>query len=194
MPLLKARPCVASDILYEGDFIRVRKQDHWEYVERCQASGVVAILAVTDNQELILVEQFRVPVNKRVIATPAGLAGDIEGREGESLVEAARRELQEETGFEAQAMEYLTAGPTTAGLSTEIVTLFRARGLKKVSCGGGDNSESIQVHVVPLANLTLWLEDKRREGCLVDYKVYAALFLSDISFNGGAIKPPLRCL
>jgi ADP-ribose pyrophosphatase len=188
MPLPKTIQKADSEVLFEGDFIRVRTEDHWEYVERRKSSGVVAILAVTDNQELILVEQFRFPVNKRVIATPAGLAGDIKGQEGESLVEAARRELLEETGFEAQAMEYLTVGPTSAGLSTELVTLFRAWGLKRVSGGGGDNSENIQVHVVPLVSLKPWLESKRSEGCLVDYKVYAALYLSEITCTGKAIR------
>jgi ADP-ribose pyrophosphatase len=164
------------DVLFEGRFIRVKKQGRWEYVERCKTSGIVAILPVTDNQELILVEQFRVPVNKRVIEIPAGLAGDIEGEEDEALAEAAKRELLEETGYEAQEMEYLTDGPPSAGLSTEVVTFFRARGLKKVTDGGGDGSENIQVHTVPLSELEAWIEVKRKEGCLVDYKVYAALY------------------
>ena len=74
-------------------------------------------------------------------------------------------------------MEYLTEGPTSAGLSNEVITLFRAHDLKKVSKGGGDESENIQIHVVPLAELKSWIETKRQEGCLVDYKVFAALYL-----------------
>ena len=138
---------------------------------------IVAILAITDQPEIILVEQFRVPVNKRVIEIPAGLAGDIAGKEAETPSEAAKRELLEETGYEAQRMEYLSEGPTSAGLSTEVITLFRAHDLKKVSKGGGDESENIQVHVVPLAELQSWIETRRQEGCLVDYKVFAALYL-----------------
>jgi len=168
----------ASDILFEGRFLRVRKKDRWEYVERHKTSGIVAILPITDNQEIILVEQFRVPVNQRVIEIPAGLAGDIEGEEDEALAEAAKRELLEETGYEAERMEYLTEGPPSAGLSTEVVTFFRARGLKKVSEGGGDGSENIQVHIVPLTELETWIETKRKEGCLVDYKIYATLFFA----------------
>jgi ADP-ribose pyrophosphatase len=58
-----------------------------------------------------------------------------------------------------------------------VITLFRAHDLKKVSKGGGDESENIQIHVVPLAELKSWIETKRQEGCLVDYKVFAALYL-----------------
>jgi ADP-ribose pyrophosphatase len=165
-----------SDVLFEGRFLRVKKKDRWEYVERHKTSGIVAILAITEKQEIILVEQFRVPVNKRVIEIPAGLAGDIEGEEDEALASAAKRELVEETGYEAQRMEYLTEGPPSAGLSTEVVTFFRAQGLKKVSEGGGDGSENIHVHAVLLTDLEPWIETKRKEGCLVDYKVYAALY------------------
>jgi ADP-ribose pyrophosphatase len=166
----------ASDVLFEGRFLRVKKKVRWEYVERCNTSGIVAILPITEKQEIILLEQFRVPVNQRVIEIPAGLAGDIEGEEDEALAEAAKRELVEETGYEADSMEYLTEGPPSAGLSTEVVTFFRARGLRKVSEGGGDGSENIMVHTVPLAELETWIASKRKEGCIVDYKIYAALY------------------
>jgi ADP-ribose pyrophosphatase len=129
-PLLNTSESPSSEVLYEGRFLTVRKKGHWEYVERRKASGIVAILAITDNRGLILVEQFRIPVNKRVIEIPAGLAGDIAGNETETLAEAAKRELLEETGYEAQRMEYLTEGPASAGLSTEVITLFRAHELK----------------------------------------------------------------
>lgn len=176
LALLDLPQTPVSDVLFEGRFLRVKKKDRWEYVERCKTTGIVAILPITENQEIILVEQFRVPVNQRVIEIPAGLAGDIEGEEDEALAEAAKRELLEETGYKAQQMEYLTEGPPSAGLSTEVVTFFRATGLKKVSEGGGAGSENIQVHAVPLADLKTWIEIKREEGCLVDYKVYAALY------------------
>jgi ADP-ribose pyrophosphatase len=171
---------LAPDVLFEGHFLRFKMKDRWEYVERCKTSGVVAILAITEEQELILVEQLRLPVNKRVIEIPAGLAGDIEGKENEALAEAAKRELLEETGYEAQRMEYLTEGPSSAGLSTEVVTFFRAHALRKVAQGGGGESENIQIHTVPLAELKTWIETRRWEGCLVDYKIFAALYLSSV--------------
>ncbi len=163
-------------ILYEGRFLRVRKKGHWEYVERHNTSGIVVILAVTGERELILVEEYRIPVGKHVVALPAGIAGDIAGAENEALAEAAKRELIEETGYAAERMDYLTDGPPSAGLSTEIVTFYRARGLTKVSEGGGDGSENIRVHLVPLGGLEAWIEAKRAEGCLIDCKVYAGLY------------------
>jgi ADP-ribose pyrophosphatase len=165
-----------AELLFQGHFLQVKRKGHWEYVERSNTSGIVAILAITENRDLLLIEQFRLPVNRRVIEIPAGLAGDIVGEEDEALAEAAKRELLEETGYEANQMEYLTEGPPSAGLSTEVVTFFRAQGLKKVSDGGGDGSENIQVHLIPLANLESWIATKQKEGCLVDYKVYAALY------------------
>jgi ADP-ribose pyrophosphatase len=84
--------------------------------------------------------------------------------------------LLEETGYEARSMEFLTEGPSSAGLATEVVSFFWAQGLRRVSEGGGDDSENIQVHVVPLLELKSWLEIKRQEGCLIDYKVYTALY------------------
>lgn len=174
--ILEASPKNDSDVLYEGRFLRVKKNKTWEYVERRKTSGIVAILAVTSQNRLLLVEQFRPPLGKRVIEIPAGLAGDIDGSEHEELAEAARRELLEETGYEAATMRYLTEGPASAGLSTEIITFFEAHDLKRVTAGGGDGGENIQVHEVQLSDLESWLETKRKEGCLVDYKIYTALY------------------
>lgn len=173
-----------ADTLFEGKFLRVKKNGHWEYVERCKASGGVAVLAVTENQELVLVEQFRIPLYQRVIEIPAGLAGDMEGGEEEDQAEAAKRELLEETGFEASHMEFLTQGPSSAGLATEVVSFFRARGLNRVAEGGGDTSEEIQVHLVPLQELHSWIAAKLAEGCMVDFKVYAALYFHSTPSRG----------
>jgi ADP-ribose pyrophosphatase len=164
-----------SDILYEGQFLRILKKGRWEYVERRKTSGIVGILAITAENKILLVEQFRPPLGKQVIELPAGLAGDIPGSEHEALAVAAQRELLEETGYEAGTMRYLTEGPASAGLSTEIITFFHALDVKKVEAGGGDAGEAITVHEVPLAGLELWLQAKRNEGILVDYKIYAAL-------------------
>jgi ADP-ribose pyrophosphatase len=133
-------------------------------------------LAITESREIILVEQFRVPLQRRVIELPAGLAGDAQSDKQETLIQAAKRELLEETGYEARHMEYLTDGPSSPGLSTEVITFFRAQGLRKVSEGGGEGSENIIVHAVPLERLTFWLDFKQREGCLIDCKIFTALY------------------
>ena len=66
----------------------------WESVERVNCSGIVGMVPLTDDGDVILIKQFRPPVNGYVIELPAGLC-DI----GETLEDAARRELIEETGY-----------------------------------------------------------------------------------------------
>jgi len=96
--------------LCEGKHLRLVARRQWEYVERTSASGIVAVLAVTDDPNLILTEQYRLPVDRRVIELPAGLAGDVAGAETEDLISAAQRELREETGHEAQRFDFLFEG------------------------------------------------------------------------------------
>ena len=148
----------------------------WEYVERPAASGVVAVVALTDDGLLVLIEQYRPPVGRTVIELPAGLAGDVPGQSDEPLAAAAIRELREETGYQAEQMQQLTAGPSSAGLTSEIVTLFLASGLTKVGPGGGDASEDIRVHEVPLVDVHDWLARKLQDGAPTDPKVYAGLY------------------
>lgn len=169
-------PEKSSEVLYEGQFLTFKRKGAWEYVQRRNVTGTVAILAITENQEILLVEQFRPPLGCQVIELPAGLAGDITDEENESLEQAASRELLEETGYEAKHLEFLTEGPSSAGLSTEQTAFFLAHGLRKVADGGGDASERIVVHHVHLDDLTSWLDTKGQEGCLVDFKVFAALY------------------
>jgi ADP-ribose pyrophosphatase len=163
-------------VLYDGKHIQLVKRDRWEYARRKNLTGIVAIVAVTNDGKLILVEQHRPPVGARVIELPAGLAGDVAGQELEELSAAARRELLEETGYEADGMREVGAGAASAGMSDEIITLFLATGLRKTGTGEGDGSEEITVHEIPITDLQAYLDRKVREGCLIDLKVYAGLF------------------
>lgn len=167
-----------EQVLAEGKHIRLMRRHGWEYAERANATGIVAVLAVTNEGRLILTEQYREPVRKSVIELPAGLAGDIRGDEGEALAKAAHRELLEETGYEAAKMIYLTEGPPSAGLSTEVITFFRAVGVRRVSSGGGVGHERIKVHEVPLAEAATWLQNAGARGLLIDPKVYTGLYFA----------------
>jgi ADP-ribose pyrophosphatase len=164
-------------LLFQGKHLRLVQTGHWEFVERTQASGAAVIVAVTDEGKLLLTEQFRPPVNKRVIELPAGLAGDTDGQESEHFSAAARRELLEETGYEAQTFTHLLTGPSSAGLTSELISMFHATGLSRVSAGGGIENENITVHEVLLSDLDRWLDAKIQEGFLVDPKVFAGLWL-----------------
>src|ERR1700722_17662471 len=87
--------------LLTSKFLALIKEGHWEYVDRVNATGAALIVAVTPEEKLILVEQYRIPVHVRTIELPAGIIGDEPGNCGESHAEAARRELLEETGYAA---------------------------------------------------------------------------------------------
>lgn len=162
----------------DGKYIRLVKQGKWEFAVRKNTTGIVGIIAVTDDGKLLLVEQFRMPVGKPVVELPAGLAGDVKGQETEALEKAARRELLEETGYEAAEMRRAAEGAASAGMTDEIITLFLASGLKKTGDGAGDGSEEITLHEVPLREVIGWLERKRGEGCQVDLKVYSGLYFT----------------
>ncbi len=164
-----------KQILKEGRFVRLVRRNGWEWAERINSSGVVAIVAITNNNQIVLTEQYRRPVDARVLDLPMGLSGDLHGAEGEGLCEAARRELLEETGYEAARLEFLLEGPSSAGLTSEVLTFFLARHVRRVGAGGGDATEDIEVHVVPLDQAHVWLERKRAAGILLDPKIYAGI-------------------
>ncbi len=172
-----AKPDDEIKVLAEGRHLRLVSRGGWEYADRGHVTGIVVIVAVTAENKLILVEQNRPPVAGRVIELPAGLAGDVAGAEAEDLADAAHRELLEETGYEATTFTRLFEGPPSAGLSSEVLTFFRADGLSKVAVGGGDDSEDIQIHEVPIDQIPAWLfERAATEGVFIDAKIFAGLY------------------
>ncbi len=160
---------------YSGRFLGLKEYDNWEYAFRTNASGVVVLVPVTDAGELVLVEQYRVPVRSRVMELPAGLAGD-GGDSNEDFKTAAQRELLEETGYHATLLEELLTSPSTPGMADEIITIYFASGLVRVGPGGGDGSEDITVHHVPLESAVEWLKARHSQGIMLDPKIYAGLF------------------
>ncbi|MEM9282053.1 MAG: NUDIX hydrolase [Verrucomicrobiota bacterium] len=166
-------------VIHEGRFLSYcETPDNWEFVTRSNARGAVAILAITDDKRVVLVEQHRPPVGRSVIELPAGLVGDIPLQEEEPLLTAAKRELKEETGYEAKNWSMLGEGTSSAGLTDEFVSMFFATGLTRMTEGGGVGNEQIKVHFVHQADVTKWCRDRQSEGKLVDFKIFAALFLS----------------
>lgn len=171
----KATSKTKPRVLYAGKHLQMVARGSWEFAHRPKISGIVGIVAVTDQQELILIRQHRPPLDRDVIEIPAGLAGDVAGSETESLANAAKRELLEETGYEAKRMKLLSYGASSAGLCDEIIHLFLATGLKKVADADGDPTEQIETIPVPLAKVESWLKRQQKAGAQVDLKVFAAL-------------------
>ena len=109
----------------------VQKIGNWEFVSRTTRRPAVAIVAIDKEDHLILVEQFRPPVDSNVIELPAGLAGDVVGAEDEPLLAAAKRELEEETGYTSNQWRRVTNGLSSAGLTDESTEIFVAEGIEK---------------------------------------------------------------
>lgn len=161
------------DILYSGRFIELVSRNGWEYARRSNAMGVVAIIPVHADGRLVLLEQVRPAADGPVIEWPAGLVGD-EG-DAESHLEAAKRELLEETGYEAKDWEQVGEGMSSAGLTDEAVEFYLAKDLTRVADGGGVGGEDITIHEIAPGDLSGWIEEMKRAGKKVDVKVYAGL-------------------
>ncbi|MBO9575202.1 MAG: NUDIX hydrolase [Sphingobium sp.] len=162
--------------MWEGRFIVAKRRGRWEYVSRARNIGAAVILAIdeaADGRHIILVEQYRVPLERPCIELPAGLIGDETA--GEDPLEAATRELEEETGYRAARLENLGEFYSSPGMVSESFTLYRAHGLVKVGNGGGVEGEGIIVHRAPLDGFAGWIAAKRAEGYAMDVKLLLLL-------------------
>ena len=173
-------------LLFNGKYLNLCERDGWEYAERTTPGGAVIICCVNADDEVVLVEQYRKPIECRTIEMPAGLVGDLDDSETVEL--AARRELLEETGHTAESIRFLMRGPSSAGMSTETMSFVRATGLQRVGPGGGDASEDIRVHLVARTECARWLEARRAEGYSIDPKLYAGLYFLSFDPDGTPVK------
>lgn len=161
------------ETVWSGKYIEACRDGTWEYVRRRRGIGAAVILAITDEQEVILVEQFRVPLGRNCIELPAGLVGDDDS--GEAAAATAARELEEETGYRARSMQSLGEYAASPGMSSETFELFRTEGVSRVGEGGGVEGEELTVHLVPLRDLAAFLSAKRAEGSMIDVKLLTLL-------------------
>jgi ADP-ribose diphosphatase len=123
-------------------------------------SNAVAILPIEGN-ECKLIRQYRYPIDSYILEAPAGTL-----ETGEKPIDAAGRELIEETGFTAQIMEPKGFIITTPGYTDERIFLFEARGLSPSDEYRKDEDEVIEVLDVPLTDLNRMI----RDGTIVDAK------------------------
>lgn len=161
------------ETLYSGRFLNMVREGRWEYCERVNQTGAVMIFALTQDEKVILVEEFRPPIGRQSLCFPAGLSGD-EGPESEQA--AAYRELLEETGYAASEMQYLFTGPSSPGLTSETISFYLAGGLQKVAAGGGVDNENITVHEVPLQEVETWLMKQDAAGVSIDPRIFTGLY------------------
>jgi len=150
---LAAEKTLSSQIIYEGRAVKLRvdtvqtgsgRQSTREIVEHADC---VAIIAVDADDNVLLVNQFRKPVEKELLEIPAGGIDD-----GEDAGEAVIREMQEETGFRPQTVEHLGGFYSTPGYCTEYLYLYLATDLVPSRLIAED-TEGIEVVRVPIAQI-----------------------------------------
>jgi ADP-ribose pyrophosphatase len=161
-----------EEIVWQGKYITTKRRGPWEYVSRSRGIGAAVILAIEDGH-VLLVEQWRVPLQARCLELPAGLVGD--ETESEDVSTSAARELEEETGYHADRIEIIGTFASSPGMVSETFTLVRAHGLTRVGDGGGVPGEDITVYRVPLVDVAGFIADKRRDGVVIDVKMLALL-------------------
>lgn len=163
-----------SDTVWAGRFLSVEKDGNWEFVQR-KGDIAAAVVVALDGEDVLLIEQFRKPIGRRCLELPAGLVGD--ESEGETVLDAARRELEEETGYRAAATEELGEFFSSPGMTSERFTVVRATELTRVGDGGGAGDEDIVVHRIPLAEVAGFVREKRAAGIGIDAKLLLLLAL-----------------
>jgi len=126
-----------DDVLFPNGTIGTR-----EVVYHKEAAAVVA---VDENDEILIVTQYRYALGRELQELPAGLIDD-----GENPLEAAKRELREETGYEAAEWKKLTTIHTSPGSHNEVLHIFAASGLKKAGDQHLDEDEFLTAKKVPL--------------------------------------------
>ena len=188
----KALQIIDKQTVWEGRFIRMLlleyhddkgKVRRWEAVERINCDGIVAIIPITKEGEVLMIRQFRPALNSYVIEFPAGL-----NDKGETLVDAARRELIEETGYMSETFELLAESPVSSGLSAEVLTVYLARDATPASLSLRERhpieeTEDIEVIRTPLTSVYETIEEFRGRGDAADLKIYGFIELARNRMN-----------
>jgi len=168
-----------EEIRWQGRFIAAKTRGRWEYVSRTRGIRAAVILALDESPDgrphVVLVEQYRVPLGRSCLELPAGLIGDEDGSHGEVALDAAQRELEEETGYRAERWEDLGEYFSSPGMVSEAFTLLKATGLTKVGPGGGTDGENITVHRVPLDGIEQTIASHRAKGTGIDVRLLMML-------------------
>ena len=136
-------------------------------------NGAVAVCAVTPENEVLLVKQFRKPIEKPLLEIPAGKL-----ESGEDRIKAAKRELQEETGYIASDLELITDMYGSPGFSSEKLTIYFANQLTEGEMNL-DEDEFVELHKLPIKDVKSILDNKE----IADAKTILALQHLLLNYN-----------
>jgi ADP-ribose pyrophosphatase len=132
-------------------------------------NGGAVIAALFPGNDILLLRQFRYPIQKVIIELPAGKLDA-----GEDPMDCARRELEEETGWSASNLELLSSMMTTPGFCSEVLHIYLATGLTAGEQRLEQGEESIELFRVPLREAVLMCE----RGEIADGKSIAGIMLA----------------
>jgi ADP-ribose pyrophosphatase len=152
-----------SEEIFSGKVISLHLQDvelpngKQSRREIIKHPGAVAILAVTEDKKVVMVEQYRKALERTIVEIPAGKL-----EKGEEPVLCARRELEEETGYECENLELLTSFYTSPGFADEIVHVYVATGLtKKENAAALDEDEFVNLEELTLEEAVQYVKEQR---------------------------------
>jgi ADP-ribose pyrophosphatase len=175
MPLPKT---IKSERVYHGniiDLIIEEVEDIPGSIRTCEVvshPGGSVVVPLLDNGDVILVRQYRYPYKKFILELPAG---KLEPKE--DPLSAAKRELQEETGYTADKYEKLTAMFTTPGFCNEVLHIYLATGLKKSEHGQNldEGEQSLTIEYIPFSTVVEMIV----RGEIGDSKTIAGILLTE---------------
>ncbi|THE15002.1 NUDIX hydrolase [Bacillus timonensis] len=154
---------ISKEVLFEGKIIDLHIEEvelpngHTSKRELIKHPGAVAVLAITDDRKLVMVQQYRKALEKVIVEIPAGKL-----EKGEAPEVTAKRELEEETGYGCETLMPLISFYTSPGFADELVHLFMAKGLKKIENPAGlDEDEFVDVLEVTLVEAVEFIKEKK---------------------------------
>ncbi|MEH7222849.1 NUDIX hydrolase [Bacillus sp. JJ1566] len=154
---------ISREVLFEGKVIDLHVEEvelpngNTSRRELIKHPGAVAILALTDDHKLVMVQQYRKALEKVIVEIPAGKL-----EKGEAPEVTAKRELEEETGYDCETLTPLISFYTSPGFADELVHLFVAKGLKKIENPAGlDEDEFVDVIEVTLEDAVDFIKEKK---------------------------------
>lgn len=164
---------IETEVIYEGKVVTLQvdevllpngKRSKRELIKH---PGAVAVIPVTDDNKILLVEQFRKPLEKSLLEIPAGKLDD-----NENPLAAAVRELEEETGYTTRELSFVTSFYTSPGFADELIHIYITDKLIKLdNPPAGDEDEFVEVHELTLEEAKQYVIEEKIHDAKTNYAI-----------------------